>query len=76
MTAILPVGIEFPVWANQLRLSFPTQNIPIVNAEIDWRVFPAMLNSNRCFDNSFIPNVGGFNNWRDWASQFLLSIGA
>ncbi len=76
MTAILPVNISFPEWANQLRNSFPTQNIPIVNSDIDWHDFYAMLSSNRCFDNNFIPDVVGFNKWEDWASQFLLSIGA
>lgn len=77
MTAIIPVGIGFKDWANQLRNSFPTQDIPIwMSSEKEWRSFYSMLSSNRCFDGKFIPQVGGFSNWRDWASEFLFSVGA
>ena len=76
MSAIIPINIDFQNWANQLRNSFPTQNIPIVNKESDWRHFNNMLLSNRCFDSYFLPNVDGYDNWREWASEFMLSIGA
>lgn len=76
MTAIIPQNISFVTWASQLRNSFPTQNIPIVNNDSDWMVFPAMLSSNRCFDDKYLPYVVGFKDWRSWASEFLLSIGA
>lgn len=76
MTVLIPVNITFVEWANQLRNSFPTQNIPIVSSENEWRNFPAMLQSNRCFEGDFIPYIVGFANWRDWASEFMLSIGA
>ena len=76
MTAILPSNIDFVEWANQLRNSFPTENISIVNRESDWIGFPSMLWSNRCFEGSVIPSVDGFSDWRQWASEFLLSIGA
>lgn len=76
MTALIPVNISFVSWANELRNSYPTQDIPRVSSENDWQQFPAMLSSNRCFDDSYIPLIVGFNNWREWASEFLLSIGA
>lgn len=76
MTAIIPINISFKEWANQLRNSFPTQNIPIVNQESDWLKFNNMLSSNRCFDDKFLPDIVGYKNWREWASQFLLSVGA
>lgn len=77
MTAILPVNISFTDWANQLRNSYPQQDIPsIVFDEKEWNKFPDMLLSNNCFNDSFIPRAEGFGNWRDWASEFLLSIGA
>lgn len=76
MTALIPKNITFQKWANELRNSFPTQNLPIVNEKTDWLAFPPMLQSNRCFDGKYIPNVAGFRDWQSWASQFLLSIGA
>lgn len=76
MTAIIPVGINFKDWANQLRNSYPDQDLPIVSSEKDWKSFPSVLLSNRCFESKRIPYVGGFDNWREWASEFLLSIGA
>lgn len=76
MTAIIPVNITFVQWAKQLRNSFPTQDLPIVNNESDWHRFPSMLSSNRCFEDKYIPDIGGFRDWREWASEFLLSIGA
>lgn len=77
MTAILPVNIDFPTWTAQLRNSYPTEDIPqFVSSEKDWNIFPSMLLSNNCFDTAFIPRSEGFDNWRDWASQFLLSIGS
>ncbi len=76
MTAILPVNISFLDWTRQLRNSFPSQDIPIVKTENDWKEFPAMLSSNRCFEGKYIPYIAGYSDWRPWASQFLLSIGA
>ncbi len=76
MTCIIPVNITFVEWAEQLRLSFPTQIIPRVKEESDWRKFNSMLQSNRCFEDSYLPNVDGFVNWQDWASQVMLSVGA
>lgn len=76
MTYIIPQNIDFKSWANQLRNSYPDNNIPIVSNENDWTNFPSMLLSNRCFEDKNIPLVVGFTNWRDWASEFLLSIGA
>ncbi len=76
MSALLPINISFPSWTQQLRNSFPAQDIPLVNNESDWKSFPAMLSSNRCFENSYIPQVAGFTSWQEWASEFLLSIGA
>ena len=76
MSALIPVNISFVSWANQLRNSFPKQDIQIVKDESDWKKFPSMLRSNRCFEDKVIPDIGGFDNWREWASEFLLSIGA
>ncbi len=77
MTAIIPVNISFPEWTRQLRNSFPAQDLPqFVSSEKDWIRFPSMLKSNRCFENNYIPDTGGFSTWQEWASQFLLSIGA
>jgi hypothetical protein len=76
MSALIPVNISFTNWASQLRNSYPEQNIPRIDSDSDWQRFPAMLSSNRCFDDKYIPYIVGFDNWRDWASEFLLSIGA
>jgi hypothetical protein len=76
MTAIIPINISFVQWAAQLRNTFPNQTISQVSSEKDWKNFPAMLRSNRCFEDKVIPDVGGYDNWREWASEFLLSVGA
>lgn len=76
MTYIIPKNITFVNWANQLRNSFPSEDIKIMSSEKDWKLFPSMLRSNRCFESKTIPDVGGFTDWREWASEFMLSIGA
>lgn len=76
MTVLIPVNISFVEWSGQIRNSFPTQDIPRVSSEKEWINFPDMLSSNRCFEDFFIPRIEGFNNWRDWAEEFILSIGA
>lgn len=76
MTAIIPLNITFVQWASQLRNTFPNQDISRVSSENDWKGFPSMLSSNRCFEDKYIPYIDGFDNWREWASEFLLSIGA
>ncbi len=74
--ALIPINISFVQWASQLRNTFPTQDIAHVSSENQWRNFPNMLLSNRCFENAYIPQVGGYEDWREWASEFMLSIGA
>ncbi len=77
MTAIIPINMDFKTWTAQLRNSYPTQDIPqFMSSEKEWRSFSNMLSSNRCFDGKYLPQVGGFDNWREWASEFLFSIGA
>ncbi len=73
---IIPLNISFIEWASQLRNTFASEDLPIVNTESDWMKFPSMLKSNRCFENKFLPEANGFSDWRTWASEFLLSIGA
>ncbi len=76
MTAIIPVNISFTAWIRELRNSFPSQDLPVVSSEKDWKRYPAMIKSNRCFEDKYVPDTGGFSTWQEWASQFLLSIGA
>lgn len=79
MSAIIPVNISFQEFANQLRNSYPTEDIPIVAfTENLWRQFPIMLLSNNCFNTrgSVIPYSEGHATWQDWASEFLQSIGS
>ncbi len=76
MTALIPINISFVSWCNELRNSFPSQDIPIITSENQWRSFNNMLQSNRCFEDKFLPDIGGYDNWREWASEFMLSIGA
>lgn len=76
MTAILPLNIDFVTWASGLRDSYPDEPIPIMSSEKQWKEFPDMLLYNRCFNQYQIPDVVGFTDWRDWAAQFLLNIGA
>ncbi len=76
MTIIIPINISFVEWANQLRNSFPNENISIVKNENDFFNFSAMLQSNRCFEGKIIPDVAGHTDWQQWASEFMQSIGA
>ena len=76
MTApIIPDNISFVDWCNVIRNEYPTEPIPIVYQEHDWKLFYNMLLSNRAFENKFLPDSRMFNNWRNWASEFLLSVG-
>ncbi len=72
---ILPIGINFKDWANELRNSFPSQNIPIVTDENEWQNFSNVLKLNRCFEEKYLPDANSFKNWKDWASQVNFSLG-
>jgi hypothetical protein len=75
MTALLPIGIDFVTWASELCNTFSTQNIPEVSSEKDWKHFADMLRLNRCFEDKYFPGTEGFSDWRQWASEFNLSLG-
>lgn len=75
MSAILPVNITFVSWANQMRSSFPNENIPIATDENAWRIFNNVLRLNRCFDDKNLPDANSFKNWKDWVSQVNFSLG-
>ena len=76
MSVIIPTNITFVQWASLFRNTFPNQDISQVSSENDWKGFSNMLKSNRCFEDKYLPDAGGYTDWREWASEFLLSVGA
>ena len=74
---VLPVNITFELWANQLWIDLPGQDIPQVTKDTKWREFACQL-----FNNSTIQNIPfpykevyeGEEGWKKWATDFVNNI--
>lgn len=74
---VLPVGIEFDLWANQLWIDLPNQDIPLFQPGDDWREFASQLFTNTNLSNVPYPHeeiYPGNEGWRKWAEEFINNI--
>ena len=76
-TAItLPVGIRIEPWAAALFQDFPTDDIPILNSEQEWRPWGDSLIVCTTFAAAGSPGTAGFDSWQDWALAVVRSLNA
>lgn len=67
---MLPVLVDLKTWAASLIIDFPTDNIPILLDEKDWKRWGNLLILENTFSVNGAPETDQFNDWRTWA-QYL-----
>lgn len=78
MIVMVPVGVDFKNWANDLNRSLPQLSVPFpTKGEDDWWYWVAQfINANRIYNlptgsRSQFPKA---EDWRKWAYLFIQSI--
>lgn len=64
---IMPLHIEFPLWAHSLVVDFPTDNIPDFIDGHDWRLWGDAVAEQKSFAESGAPGTHGFKEPLEWA---------
>ena len=73
---VLPVGITYEDWFNQLRTDRPELvDLPTRPSENNWVEDVELLLRNSVSGMVGMPRPDGFANWRDWAAEFIKSYG-
>jgi len=62
-----PVGATLISWASSLIIDFPTDNIPILRNENEWKRWGDMLVQETTFANNGAPGTLMYNDWKTWA---------
>lgn len=74
---LLPLGVNFKTWSDQVRQDLPDITFPIANHENEWRGWAAqVINQNELYDVPAPTELAYPNddNWKNWASYFVDSV--
>jgi len=74
---VLPLGVTFKTWSDQIRQDLPNLIIPIADDESSWRYWASQLVNDNTLSNVPTPTDLAYPNpedWRIWASYFVDSI--
>lgn len=75
---IIPLNIDFLDWASQIRISFPTIDIPTPpDSVLDWIGWASQIVYNNNLSNVPTPNETAYplpEDWRNWAAYFINSV--
>lgn len=75
---VLPLGINFKMWAAQIRQDLPNLSLPIADDLSEWRDWASqVINDNPSLDGIPLPTDLAYPNdedWRIWASYFVDSV--
>ena len=68
-----PENSDWQTFNGNLIMYYGRQPIPITE-EVDWAVTARNIVQLPAFSQYNIPNPEGFENWQDWATQFIILI--
>jgi len=76
-TAVLPLGISFKAWSDQIRQDLPNLIIPIAEGVEDWRYWASFVVNDNALSDVPVPTILAYpdvEDWKIWASYFVDSI--
>jgi hypothetical protein len=65
---IMPQYSTPKIWAASLIIDFPTDNVPILNNEKEWRLWGDILVQSNSFTTNGCPFPKSYSNFNDWSS--------
>lgn len=64
---MLPLNTTLKRWADSLIVDYPTDNIPILSDEKDWKRWGDFLIQETSFADNQAPGTFPFSDWQTWA---------
>jgi len=74
---ILPLGISFKTWSDQIRQDLPTISFPIADSVNNWKSWAAQVVNDNALSKVPMPTDLAFprnEDWKIWASYFVDSV--
>lgn len=71
---ILPIGISLKDWAASLVIDFPTDNIPLLYEDADWKQWGDLLIQENSFSEADAPGTALFKEWNPWADAVFYAM--
>lgn len=69
-----PQFTDFKTWANSLFVDFPTDDIPSLYDENDWKRWGEILIQNTSFSENNAPSPQNYNDSLKWAQDVFYSM--
>lgn len=66
---IIPEFINFIDWANSLIIDFPSENIPLISDENDWKSWGDFISSLDTFSKQNAPGTAAYQDKWTWAKD-------
>lgn len=74
---VLPIGINFKNWSDQLRQDIPNITLPIAGNVRNWREWASQVVNDNALSFVPVPTALCYPNeddWKIWASYFIDSV--
>ena len=71
---ILPLYIDFLDWAASLVIDFPTENIPVLYNENDWKDYGNQLVLCDSFYDAGAPGTDSYDDRQKWAMDVYFAM--
>jgi hypothetical protein len=68
---IIPIHTTLPAWAASLIIDFPSDDIPVLSNEDDWKRWGNQLVQSSTFSQNGAPGTAGYNDWQKWAQAIF-----
>lgn len=71
---IIPRYISFNRWGNQLRIDYPTDIIPVIRDEQDWKKAARIIVASPSFQTMNAPAPTDEKTWEEWGDKFYKAM--
>lgn len=71
---MIPEYVDIQTWASSLVIDFPTDDIPILRDEEEWKSWGDILSQCESFIKNNIPNTKSYDDWKSWAQSVFLCM--
>lgn len=71
---MIPDFTDLQTWASSLIIDFPTDDIPILKNENEWKLWGDMLSQCTTFLENNSPGTQSYTDWKKWAQRVFFCM--
>jgi hypothetical protein len=71
---MIPTYATLPEWAASLIIDFPSDNVPVLSDENNWKIWGNLLIEENSFAINGAPGTQAYSEWMPWAQDLFYAM--